>query len=92
MAEYTDYLEQQLNLADKGIARAKKHFEEADVSGKVEALADLKQLEGRHDELMSRIAEAKEKGAENWSAIRASFKEEADALKDTVGSWLSKLR
>ncbi|MDU8946208.1 hypothetical protein [Ovoidimarina sediminis] len=91
MADYIDYLEQQLNIVDQGIARTRRHFETSDVSGKVAALADLRQLESRRDALTSRIAEAKEMGADQWSDFHVSLKEEADALRDTIESWLTRL-
>ena len=91
MQDYIKHLEERLNDVDHGIERAKSRFEKSEAEEKVAALAELSQLRIRHDDLAARIAEAKEKGAEEWSSLRTGFQEEADALKDTLEKWLTKL-
>ena len=91
MTDYIEHLEAKLRDIDKGIARAKNRFEQSAAAEKQKALADLSKLRVRHDELAERIEEAKEKGSDHWSAVRAGLQEEADGLKDTVESWLTRL-
>ncbi|WP_323785027.1 hypothetical protein [Thalassovita sp.] len=91
MSDYIDYLERQLHEVDQGIERAQKHFEASGTSDKVKALAELTRLRQRHADLDQRIAAAKEKGTEAWSSLHTSFREEADALKDTLDNWLTRI-
>ncbi len=91
MSDYDDHLEQQLRTLDKDIEAARTRFEKSDVAGKVQALAQLVELRGRHDSLAARIAEAKKADTAAWSEVRTGFREEADALRDTLERWLTKV-
>ncbi len=91
MSNYIEDLERKLVEIDDGIAAAQTRFDHGDEGDKVGALAELSLLRQRHDDLAQRIATAKEKGADTWSALHMSFREEADALKDTFEKWLTKL-
>jgi len=91
MQDYVKHLEAMLSGVDRGIEKAKARFEQSETAEKVKALAELAELRIRHDDLTARIAEAKEKGSEEWSSLRTGFQEEADGLKDTLEIWLTKL-
>ena len=91
MSAYDDHLEQQLHALDKDIDAARTRFEKSGLEGKVQALAQLFELRGRHDSLAARIAEAKKSDTANWSEVRTGFREEADALRDTLERWLTKV-
>ncbi|MCG6904278.1 MAG: hypothetical protein LJE68_16520 [Rhodobacter sp.] len=91
MTDYIEHLGQKLNEIDHEIVRAKARFENCEMADKVKALAELSQLRVRHDDLAKRIEAAKDKGADQWSALRTGFQEEADGLKDTIEKWLTKL-
>lgn len=90
MADYIDHLNDRLQEIDKGIEQAKARLDSSGLPEKASALAELSQLRIRHDDLVQRIAAAKQKAPETWSSLRTSFQEEADALRDTVGTWLTK--
>jgi len=90
---YVSHLKARLAEIDAGIARLKDavHAQDSTEEGKSSALAQLAGLRLRHETLAQRIAEAEAKGAAEWSALHESFKEEADALHDTMERWLTKL-
>ncbi|WP_343116101.1 hypothetical protein [Ostreiculturibacter nitratireducens] len=87
---YVDHLKEQLERVDGEIEMARRNLDEAGMAGKVEALKALVVLKDRHDELRDRIEHASERHAEEWSALHASFQEEADALKDELERWVTK--
>lgn len=89
-SDYIEHLETKMAEVANGIEKAKKSLESGDIEGKTRALGELAHLRGRRDELVKRIESAKAEGAEEWSALRTSLKEEADALADTVEKWLTK--
>ena len=88
-SDYLAHLESKLDEVDRGIARATAKLEAGDVTEKSRALHELTRLRNSHDELVKRIEAAKSAGADQWSALHMSFKEEADALADTLEKWLT---
>lgn len=89
--DYVHRLETQLSNIDKHLDRTKEAIENGALADRVKALEEWSQLRIRKEELAERIEAAKKEGAENWSAIHASFREEADALSDTLERWLMQL-
>lgn len=89
-SDYPEHLRNQLNEIHEAIARAQQALETSAPPRKAEALAELVRLKMQHDELARRLDEADSQGAEAWSALHASFREEADALADTLERWLTK--
>jgi hypothetical protein len=88
---YIQHLETQLAGVDAKLARAKAAIDDGRPDDQVKALEELSELRIRHDDLAKRIETAKQEGAETWSALHTSFREEADALADTLERWLTKL-
>jgi chromosome segregation ATPase len=87
---YAEHLRNQLNGIDEAIDRARQAVETSSPPRRAEALAELVRLKMRHDDLARRLDAADREGAEAWSALHASFREEADALRDTLERWLTK--
>jgi hypothetical protein len=90
MAGYIEDLERQLRHIDIGIAEAKDRLKGSEVTAKAKALDELVHLRLRHDDLVKRIADARDTGADKWSALHMSFQEEADGLRDTFENWLTR--
>jgi hypothetical protein len=88
---YIQHLATQLAGVDAKLARAKAAIDEGRPDDQARALEDWSQLRIRHDELAARIETAKREGADTWSALHTSFREEADALEDTLERWLTNL-
>lgn len=91
MTDYTVQLERKLKEIDAHIDRLKELYEAGDIDEKVRLLSELNQLRLMHDDLVERVETAKQEGSDQWSALHESFREEADALHDTVAKWLTKL-
>lgn len=92
MSDYIEHLEQRLAHVDSEIERARGVLQKAGTETRMKALDELGALRIRHDDLVRRIAEAKEKGSEAWSALHTGFQEEADGLKDAIESILTRTR
>lgn len=90
-SDYVAHLVNKIAEVDQRIARAQSRLETGEVAGRSRALAELTQLRNRHDDLVKRVATAKAKGADHWGALHTSFKEEADALADTLEKWLTRI-
>jgi hypothetical protein len=88
---YLRHLESQLADVDAKLARARTSIDAGRPADRAKALEDWSELRIRHKNLASRIETAKREGAETWSALHTSFREEADALADTLERWLTKL-
>jgi hypothetical protein len=88
---YIQHLETQLTGVDAKLARVKAAIDEGRLDDRVKALEEWSQLRIRHDDLAARIETAKREESETWSALYTSFREEADALADTLERWLTKL-
>lgn len=88
---YIQHLETQLAGVDAKLARAKAAIDDGRPDDQAKALQEWSELRIRHDDLAARIETAKREGAEAWSALHTSFREEADALADTLERWLTKL-
>ena len=88
---YIQHLETQLAGVDAKLARARAAIDEGRPADQARALEEWSQLRIRHDDLTKRIETAKQEGSEKWSALHTSFREEADALADTLERWLTKL-
>jgi len=88
---YIQHLETQLARVDAHLAKVKAAIDEGRLEDQVKALEEWGQLRIRHDTLSERIDTAKQEGADKWSALHTSFREEADALADTLERWLTKL-
>lgn len=89
---YITHLEAKLDDVDQQIARAARMLDNPDILGKARALDELTHLRIRRDALARQIEEAQDKGAADWSALRMSIQEEADAIKDVLESWLTRLK
>ena len=88
---YIQHLETQLANVDAKLARAKAAIGEGRPEDQAKALEEWSELRIRHQDLTARIETAKREGAETWSALHTSFREEADALADTLERWLTRL-
>lgn len=86
---YIEHLENKLAGVDAKLARAKTVIDEGRPADQVRALEEWSQLRIRHEDLAKRIEKAKQEGAEKWSTLHTSFREEADALVDTLEQWLT---
>ncbi len=91
MSDYTQHLERKLNEIEAEIDRVQASYERSDTDEKPHALTELSQLRVLHDDLSQGFDAAKKKGSEEWSSLHTSFQEEADALRDTIEKWLTKL-
>ncbi len=89
-SDYEAHLKSKLDEVDRGIRHATSMFEGGDIAEKSRALHELTRLRNRHDELLKRVEAAKTAGADQWSALHMSLKEEADALADTLEKWLTR--
>lgn len=89
-SDYVSDLEAQLRKVDTEMDRAARAVDHMTIDEKTHALSQMAHLRQQHENLVKRIAEAKAKGAENWSALHMSFQEEADALVDTLEKWLTR--
>lgn len=89
-SDYIEHLEAKLEQVDQMIKHAKSTLAGDDAATKPRAIEELAHLHTRHADLIARVEAAKAKGAEHWSALHASFQEEADALADTLEKWLTK--
>jgi hypothetical protein len=88
---YLQHLETQLAAVDAKLARAKATIDAGRTDDQVKALEEWSQLQIRHEDLAARIETAKRDGSDTWSALHTSFREEADALADTLERLLTKL-
>ena len=88
---YITHLKAKLDEMDRQITLAASRLETSNVAGKARALDDLAHLRIRRDELGKQIEKAQEKGASDWGALRMSMQEEADAIKDALEGWLTRL-
>ncbi|MCU4651479.1 hypothetical protein N8I71_01425 [Roseibacterium sp. SDUM158016] len=88
---YIQHLENRLASVDAKLARAKAAIDEGGPADQAKALEEWSELRIRHDDLAKRIEGAKHENTEKWSALHTSFREEADALADTLERWLTKL-
>lgn len=91
MSDYTEHLKKTLHALDLDIEQARSRLEASDPEGKATLLAELGQLNIRHDHLAERIAVAREHGSDDWSAFRTSLQEDVDALEDTLERWLTRM-
>jgi peptidoglycan hydrolase CwlO-like protein len=89
-SNYVSDLEAKLEEVDRKIVEVGKRLESGTVEAKAHALSELSHLRQQHEDLAKRIEEAKARGAEQWRALHMSFQEEADALIDTLNSWLTR--
>ncbi|MDG4647851.1 hypothetical protein P6F26_05300 [Roseibacterium sp. SDUM158017] len=88
---YIQHLEDRLATVDAQLARARTAIDEGLSEDRSKALETWTHLKQRHEDLAGRIAAARKDGASDWSALHTSFREEADALSDTLESWLTRL-
>jgi uncharacterized protein (DUF3084 family) len=88
--DYLEQLEGQLEEIDAGLQRAETALAEGRTGEREKALAELADLRLRRDAIEKRIEEAKSKGADAWSDLHVSFREEMDGLADTVERFLTR--
>lgn len=81
-APYIDHIKQSMKDLEARIADTRRAFEEAAGEAKAERLDALERLETRHRDLQKRLEDAYARHAEDWSALRAGFQEDIDALTD----------
>jgi hypothetical protein len=91
MTHYTAHLERKLNEMESEIDSLQKMYDTSDVVEKARILSELSQLRVLHEDLAQRVDAAKKEGSDQWSILHESFQEEADALRDTIAKWLTKL-
>jgi len=72
-SDYVSDLEAQLCKINEWIDRSAKGLDLITVEEKTHALSEMTCLRQQHDILVTRIAEAKAKGAEHRSALHMSF-------------------
>ncbi|MBW4982734.1 hypothetical protein KZZ07_09290 [Mameliella sp. CS4] len=88
---YVSHLKERLAKNNADITRLEERLQSADEPDKARAIAQLVQCRQRHDTLAERIARAETEGADDWSALHESFRDEADAISDTLARWLNRL-
>jgi hypothetical protein len=88
---YRQHLETRLQEIDGKMARAKTAVEAGDPKEKAGKIEEWSQLKRQHEDLVQRIAAAQKEGSEAWSVMHTSFREEADALADTLEKWLTRV-
>lgn len=81
---YIDDLKKNIGVIDRKLTDARKKFEQAELSEKVEALNEVAWLKIRHKHLLDRLEEAKKKHADEWSEVHKYFTKDIDALLDEV--------
>lgn len=89
-SDYLAHIKARIEEIDNRMKDAQSRLDSGDVGDKSGAVNQLAHLRSQHEDLVKRFDAAKAKGAEHWSALRTSFKEEADALADTMEKWLTK--
>ena len=89
---YTSHIETLLRDVDSRIRDAEARFQREEGAGRADALHELSRLRIRHDELAERIDRAKQEGADDWSTLHTSFREEIDGLSDALEKWLMNIR
>lgn len=86
---YLENLNQQIQVVDHKIDKAKKQLEEGTLKDKVDAARELSALEARRHELSDRLKQASTQHAEDWSQLHATFKEDLDSLSDALERWIT---
>lgn len=90
--DYIRHIEQQLRDVDAKLVSAKAALAaEGDIESKARDLEEWSRLKLRHEELEKRVEDAKRANPEDWSDLHTSFREEVDALVDTMERWLTRL-
>lgn len=91
MAEtYIEHLARRLAELHAGMAQARRRLEQGGTPAKVEALEELSALEVRRRAVADKMEKAKDAGAEEWSDLHMSFREELDGLARSVENLMLK--
>ncbi|PWJ20264.1 hypothetical protein [Jannaschia seohaensis] len=88
---YMQHLESQLASVEAKLTRAKAAIDEGGPEDRAKALDEWSHLKMRPEHLLQKVEAAKRDNSADWSVLHTSFREEADALCDTLERWLTRV-